>query len=110
MTLKNRSFVFDRKFENVSAKESKISDCEKMKEKCDERDQKKLTWKKVNYFAPETFNAIKQNMQTATQAAGADMQNIGMSVDKNMVKTPARVLHAPDMHYGDGKQHPNNGT
>jgi eukaryotic translation initiation factor 2C len=60
--------------------------------------------------APDTFRAIKDNMLTATQAIQSDMENLNMSVERSMQKTEARVLEAPAMNYGDGSQHPNNGT
>ncbi|CBY38393.1 unnamed protein product [Oikopleura dioica] len=60
--------------------------------------------------APDTFRAIKDNMLTATQAIQSDMDNMNMSIERSMQKTEARVLEAPAMKYGDGSQHPNNGT
>ena len=38
------------------------------------------------------------------------MNNLNMTVEKTMQKTEARILAAPAMKYGDGSQHPNNGT
>ena len=51
--------------------------------------------------APQTFNAIRENMQQARHELQEQFDNLGVEVAENMIKTEARIMPTPTIEYGN---------
>lgn len=51
--------------------------------------------------APQTFNAIRENMRQARQELQEQFDNLGVEVEESMIKTEARIMPTPTIEYGN---------
>ncbi|CAG5085393.1 Oidioi.mRNA.OKI2018_I69.PAR.g10882.t1.cds [Oikopleura dioica] len=60
--------------------------------------------------APDTFREIGNAMNEKRALFEQDFKIAGLKVDEKMVRTDARVLDAPELHYGNGTAQIRNGS